>query len=213
MKPNNAGIILHYRSAHPKNTKLNTLRSQFRRAARLSSDEDAKLRSFTKIRNLFLKNGYPSHVLKSVQRQVERSTESRVRARDIRVRAQRGVSAGEGRQGEGRTRSRRGANERGGGGQRRAGVGEGGQGEDRPDREPGGVLLLPYVNETVLCKVKRVARNSGLSVSVASYTPDTLKRHLVNSSLTDPPCPSGNRTCHANVVQMSEHVVQSDKER
>ena len=52
------------------------------------------------------------------------------------------------------------------------------------------------MNETVLCKVKRVARNSGLSASVASYTPDTLKRQLVHSSLTDPPCPSGNKVCH-----------------
>ena len=70
IKPNNAGIILHYRSAHPKQTKLNTVRSQFLRAARLSSDAEAKEKSFGKIRDLFLKNGYPAHVLNRVQRQV-----------------------------------------------------------------------------------------------------------------------------------------------
>ena len=69
------------------------------------------------------------------------------------------------------------------------------QGADRPYRVPSGILLLPYVNETVLCKVKRAARNSGIQVNVSSYTPDTLKRKLVHSPHTDPPCPSGNRTC------------------
>ena len=75
--------------------------------------------------------------------------------------------------------------------------------------EPRGVLLLPYVNETVLCKVKRVARNSGLSVNVASYTPDTLKRKLVHSSLSDPPCPSGNRAC--NTCKMIKKGRCTDK--
>ena len=168
IKPSNAGIILHYRSAHPKHTKLNTLRSQFRRAARLSSDEEAKSRSFGKIRDLFTKNGYPAHVLKKIQRQMERSPG--------------------GRRGGG-SRKRRGAPERG------ASAQDGDQSAARPDRD-GGVLLLPYVNETVLCKVKRVARKSGLDVNVASYTPDTIKRNLVHSSLTHPPCPSGNRTCN-----------------
>ena len=54
-----------------------------------------------------------------------------------------------------------------------------------------GVLLLPYVDETVLCKVKMVVRKSGLDVNIASYTPDTLKRELVHSSLTDPHAPRG----------------------
>ena len=325
VKPNNAGIILHYRSAHPKHTKLNTLRSQFLRAVRLSSDEDCKKRSLNKIRDIFAMNGYPAHVLNSVQRQVERSTgsrrdsgrkgrdgtegkvekgmgaadgevqrkrggaEDRVERRrgEAEGRVERGRGAAEGEvqrkrggaegsverrrgEAEGRVERGRGAAEgevqrekggaegrveRGRGGaegrvERRRGEAEGeiqrersgsetrvqggrgraegeversrseavvgaeggqarrvGGGEDRmhaqeeeraarlSDRQSS-VLLLPYVNETVLCKVKRAARNSGLNVNVASYTPDTLKRKLVHSSLSGPPCPSGNRTCN-----------------
>ena len=159
VKPNNAGIVLHYRSAHPKRTKLNTLRSQLRRAIRLSSDVHARKRSLAKVRDLFAKNGYPSHVLKSVQRQVERETQNGGRTGDERDKSTRGSEG----QGDGRSK---------------------------------GVLSLPYVSETVLCKVKHAVRRSGLNVNVASYTPDTLKRQLVHSSFSDPPCPSGNRTCN-----------------
>lgn len=180
VKPNNAGIILHYRSAHPKHTKLNTLRSQYRRAIRLSTDEDAKERSLDKIWDLFSRNGYPAHILRSVQRQVKRSTG--------------GHGGGGGRRG---------------GAEREAGARGGERGAGRPDREATGVLLLPYVDETVLCKVKQVARKSGLNVNVASYTPDTLKRKLVHSSLTDPPCPSGNRTC--NTCKMIKKGKCTDK--
>ena len=55
---------------------------------------------------------------------------------------------------------------------------------------------MPYVNETVLCKVKRAARKSGLEINVTSFTPDTIKRKLVHSSFSDPPCPSGKRKCN-----------------
>ena len=48
VKPDNAGIVLHYNSAHPKRTKLNTFRSQLRRAIRLSSDVHARKRSLAK---------------------------------------------------------------------------------------------------------------------------------------------------------------------
>ena len=48
----------------------------------------------------------------------------------------------------------------------------------------------------MLCKVKKAARASGLDVTVASYTPETLKQKLVHSSFGDPPCPSGNRICN-----------------
>ena len=37
VKPTNSGIILHYHSAHPTQTKLNMARSQFTRAIRNSS--------------------------------------------------------------------------------------------------------------------------------------------------------------------------------
>ena len=151
-----------------QNTKLNTLKSQFRRAVRLSSDKDAERRSLGKIQDIFSRNGYPAHVLKSVRRQIERSPGS---AGSVRERRRGGTEGGTDRHG------------------RERGAGQS-NGKSR------GVLLLPYVNETVLCKVKQVARRSGLGVNVASYTPDTLKRKLVHSSLTDPPCPSGSRTCN-----------------
>ena len=112
---------------------------------------------------------YPAHVLRTAQRQVERSTGNRG---DVRRGRRRGGAEGE-------TDAP--------GGERNTG---------RSYAESSGILLLLYVNETVLCKVKRVARSSGLNLNVASYTPDTLKRKLVHSSLTDPPCPSGNRTCN-----------------
>ena len=164
IKPNNAGIILHYRSAHPKQTKLNTVRSQFLRAARLSSDVDARKNSFGKIRDLFLKNGYPAHVLNCVQRQVVRSAEGR----------------------EGRWKRWRRAKCK--------------RGRDRSTSHHNcrtdGVLNLRYVDETVLCKVKQVVRKFGLNMNLSWYTPKTLKRELVHSSLSDPPCPSGKKTCN-----------------
>lgn len=61
---------------------------------------------------------------------------------------------------------------------------------------PNNVLVLPYANETVLCKVKQVSKKCGLNIRVASYTSDTLKQKLVRSSFSDPPCPSGKRTCN-----------------
>ena len=44
------------------------------------------------------------------------------------------------------------------------------QGAGRSDRKLCGVLLLPYVNETVLSKVKQVAHQSGLGVHKCSLT-------------------------------------------
>ena len=134
----------------------------------LSSDDSTMQRSLDKTCDLFANNGYPANVLTSVRQQVTRE------ARNMDMRGRAGLSEGEGR-GAGRRVKRS---------------------FGRTNRQSGGVLLLPYVSETVLCKAKRAAKKSGLNVNVASYTPNTLKRNLVHSSFSDPPCPSGKRTCN-----------------
>ena len=56
-------------------------------------------------------------------------------------------------------------------------------------------LTLPYVDETVLCKVKKVVKKSKLNVHLGWYAPTTLKKALVSSALTKAPCPAGSRSC------------------
>ena len=161
IKPNNAGIILHYRSAHPKQTKVNLARAQFRRAIRISSDEQARERSLNKITDLFEKNGYPKGLL------------SRTRKESVRT-----------------ANGRRGGRDRGG----RTDGQRGKRGKDH--RARGNYLTLPYVDETILCKVKRAVKKSNFKVRLGWYSSNTLKKKLVSSDLTRAPCPAGSRVCH-----------------
>ena len=77
IKPNNAGIILHFKSAHPKRTKINVVRSQFLRAIKISSDDQTRERSLNKISDLLDKNGYPSKIVKRIRREALRVTQAR----------------------------------------------------------------------------------------------------------------------------------------
>lgn len=63
IKPTSAGIILHAESAQPWKTKKGVLHSQIRRAIQLSSDEHARTRSISRIKELFLNNGYSSRTI------------------------------------------------------------------------------------------------------------------------------------------------------
>ena len=154
IKPNSAGIFLHYKSAHPKQTKLNLARSQFLRAIRLSSDERSKERSLDKVSGLLRRNGYPIGLVSRIRKEVLR--------------------------GRGRRR---------------------GRGRKRPDqmgtedRSQDIFLTLPYVNETVLCKVKKAVKKSKFQVRLGWYAPISLKKMLVSSDLTKAPCPAGSRSC------------------
>ena len=70
IKPMNSGIILHYESAHPKSTKHNVARNQFRRAIRNSSNELKERHSVEKIHRLLQQNGYPEKLLLKLYREV-----------------------------------------------------------------------------------------------------------------------------------------------
>ena len=137
IKPNNAGIILHYKSAHPKETKVNMVRSQFQRAIRLSSDEQARERSLGKIDDLLKKNGYPMQLVARIKRETLMTGRQHPFRRD--------------------------------GGQVRRGR------RSRPGTEDRIYLTLPYVDETILCKVKKVVKKSKFNVNLGWYAPNTLK--------------------------------------
>ena len=70
IKDTHSGIVLHYLSAHPRRTKLNTLKNEIRRAHRLSSDPQSSDLSVKKIKHLFQRNGYPRKILEQADRQV-----------------------------------------------------------------------------------------------------------------------------------------------
>ena len=59
-----------------------------------------------------------------------------------------------------------------------------------------GFLTLPYVDEALLCKVKRIVKRSGLKVKIAWRNDKKLKKMLVKSAISPPVCPSGGRRCH-----------------
>ena len=77
IKPNHSGVILHYDSAHPKATKKAVVRSQYKRAAAVSSNEAAKKRSARRITDLFKKNGYPQRLLHQLQQESQRPQRTR----------------------------------------------------------------------------------------------------------------------------------------
>ena len=56
-----------------------------------------------------------------------------------------------------------------------------------------GFLTLPYIDEDLLCKVKKVVKKSGLDVKVAWRNDKKLKKQLVRSAFSKPQCPGGNR--------------------
>ena len=63
IKPTSSGIILHADSAQPWKVKRAVLHSQTRRAIKLSSNEQARRRSISRIKDLFLSNGYNSKII------------------------------------------------------------------------------------------------------------------------------------------------------
>ena len=81
-KPMAAPIILHYDSAHPVKTKTSVLISQLKRAVRLSSTQAAKERSLNKIRDLFLRNGYPKRLIDKHIHQIGQNNNSNKRPKN-----------------------------------------------------------------------------------------------------------------------------------
>ena len=70
IKPMAAPIILHYDSAHPKQTKSSVLFSQMLRAMRLGSNMKCKNRGMDKIASLFTANGYPHSLIQHTRHRV-----------------------------------------------------------------------------------------------------------------------------------------------
>ena len=60
-----APIILHYESAHPKQTKQSVIFSQMLRAERLGSNIECKTRGVNKIASLFTNNEYPHKLIQA----------------------------------------------------------------------------------------------------------------------------------------------------
>lgn len=71
-----AGIILHAESAQPWKAKRAVLYSQIKRAIRLSSNEDARKRSISRIQELFSNNGY---TVKTIKKAINNSITQRPR--------------------------------------------------------------------------------------------------------------------------------------
>ena len=72
MKPMASPVIIHYNSALPMSTKKNAIRSQMLRAIRVSSPGLTRARSLQKIQELFLKNGYPPHLVSRLKHEALR---------------------------------------------------------------------------------------------------------------------------------------------
>ena len=70
IKPMAAPIILHYESAHPKQTKHSVIFSQMLRAKRLGSNTECKTRGMNKIASLFTSNGYPHNLIQRTRHRV-----------------------------------------------------------------------------------------------------------------------------------------------
>ena len=56
-------------------------------------------------------------------------------------------------------------------------------------------MSLPYIDETLLWKVKQIVKKSKLNIRLAWKNEKKLKSSLVRSSLSKPRCPGG-RKCH-----------------
>ena len=81
VKPMTAPIIMNFRSAHPMSVKKGTLKSQIKRAIRLSSDSDAKERSLNKISELFGMNEYPASLIRQTIRYCGRPNQKQPKKR------------------------------------------------------------------------------------------------------------------------------------
>ena len=64
-------------------------------------------------------------------------------------------------------------------------------------------MKLPYVDEILTTRVNAAIRLSKAPVRVSWTNNNTLKKNLVTSALSPPPCPSGHKRCHtcANGLQ------------
>ena len=58
-----------------------------------------------------------------------------------------------------------------------------------------GFLTLPYIDEQLLCKIKKVVKRSNLKIHVAWKNNQKLKSSLIRSAISKPKCPGGRR-CH-----------------
>ena len=58
-------------------------------------------------------------------------------------------------------------------------------------------IRLPYVNEDVVRRVSGILRKSGTTLKVAWTSGPTLGQKLITSAFSKPPCPAGQRHCHA----------------
>ena len=92
-----------------------------------------------------------------------------------------------------RSRAKRGRRE-GGRGTKGDGRGRRGDRGREVDTEDG-FLVLPYIDEQLLRKVKYIINKSKLRVRVAWRNDNKLKTRLVKSSICKPSCPGG-RKCH-----------------
>lgn len=211
IKPNHSGIVIHYSSSQPMVTKKSVIRNEFKRAQKLSSDEQATARSCNKIQNIFECNGYPKQMIRRLrreassqhpqQRRYQRSHQSRhpehQQHRHQQQQRQRRQPSQEQQQ---PSQERR---------QQQTSLGpqrqqrhqqkqqQGHQRREQQERNVDGFLSLPYVDETLCAKINTIARNSNLDIKVAWTSKNTLKNTLVKSDLTRPECPSGRRVCNA----------------
>lgn len=167
IKSNHSGVILHHDSAHPMATKKAVIRSQYQRAAAVSSNEAARKRSTRRITDLFKKNGYPERLLQQLQQE---AAPERPRRAERKHQMQLNQRRGQQQQQE----------------QRR-----------QQDRELDGYLTLPYIDETLCAKINSISKKSGLKLRIAWQSENTLKGSLVSSAFSKPPCPSGSRFCNA----------------
>ena len=73
------------------------------------------------------------------------------------------------------------------------------QSQNRNDGEAEAItyISLPFIDDTLTRKINAKVRSSGLPIKIAWQKGPTVSSILVRSALTPPPCPSGNKTCHA----------------
>ena len=58
-------------------------------------------------------------------------------------------------------------------------------------------MRLPYINETIVRRVNGILRGAKAPIKPVWTNNNSLQRKLISSALTRPPCPAGNRHCHA----------------
>ena len=58
-------------------------------------------------------------------------------------------------------------------------------------------MRLPYINETIVRRVNGIIRGSKAPIKPVWINDNSLQKRLVSSALVHPPCPSGNKKCHA----------------